>query len=84
MPQYLHLPLQFLWFDSEEIMLIVVIYLAVMIFGMYFGAIGIAGLLYYMRIKRNKPRGYLGHLMYSIGLFKLDGCSNPFAKRFHE
>lgn len=84
MPQYIHLPLQFLWFDSEELMLIIVIYLSMMIFGIYAGVVGIACLLYYMRLKRNKPRGYLGHLMYSIGLYKIKGCSNPFANRFYE
>lgn len=83
-PQYLHLPLQLLWFDSEELMIIMVLY----VFGLVFGGWAWAGIVIgpylYIQVKRKKPRGFLRHLLYQAGLYRLDGYPEPHSSRFWE
>ncbi len=83
-PQYLHRPVQILWFDSHEVMVLCLGYLGIttlqgpawiVIVGLTWAAI---------YFKRRKPRGYLLHLFYRLGLFKLKGYPLPTAGRFYE
>lgn len=84
MPQYLHLPLQVLWFDTEELMLIMSIYVMALTMGGYAGLVGLAGLIWYMKVKHNNPRGFLRHILYGSGVYTLEGYPSPFARRFYE
>ncbi len=84
MAAYLHKPLQILWFDANELMVIVLGYLAAMSFG------GLAWLLMIIvpsiliPFNRKKPRGYLLHLVYRMGFSKLQGYPLPTANKFEE
>jgi hypothetical protein len=83
-PQYLHLPLQILWFDTEEVSVIIVSYLIGLLFG------GLSWLLLvllpclYIWIKRQQPRGYLVHTLHRLGFAKLTGYPGPQAREFYE
>ena len=84
LPQYLHLPIQFLWFDSEELMIIVVMYIFATVFGGYSWFLMIIVPYLYMQYKRNKPRGYLRHLIFLGGIYTLKNYPGPHGKRFSE
>ena len=84
LPQYMHLPMQFLWFDTEEMMVIVFFYVFALVFGGYVWIGVIVGPYLYMQVKRKKPRGFLRHLIYSLGFTKLKGYPPPQAFKFYE
>ncbi len=83
-PQYLHLPLQVLWFDTEELMVIVVLYVFGLVFGGWAWLLLILGPYGYIQVKRNKPRGFLRHQLYSLGFYRLDGYPSAHVNEFHE
>jgi hypothetical protein len=83
-PQYLHLPLQILWFDTEEVSVIVMSYLISIIFGGYAWFLLVLGPCLYISIKRRQPRGYLVHTLHRLGFAKLVGYPGPQAKEFYE
>lgn len=84
MPQYLHLPLQILWFDVEELMVIVVLYVMSLVFGgfMWFGLV--IGPYLFMQAKRKYQRGFLRHLLYQGGIYTLEGYPGPYDNEFYE
>lgn len=85
LPQYTHLPAQFLWFDTEELAVIILFYLMALVFGGYFfWANVVVGPFLYMRIKRNKPRGFLRHMIYAAGFASMKGYPLHFSNRFSE
>jgi hypothetical protein len=83
-PQYLHLPLQILWFDTEEISVIVIFYLMAIIFGGFAWLFVVLGPCCYINIKNKQPRGYLLHTLYRLGFAQLKGYPGPQAKEFYE
>jgi len=84
LPQYLHLPMQFLWFDTEELTVIVFFYVFALLFGGGFWLAVLIGPYLYMHVKRNKPRGFLRHLIYVAGFSGMKGYPPPQATQFHE
>ena len=83
-PQYLHLPIQFLWFDSEEISAILFFYIFGVLFGGWAWLLVVAGPFFFIQVKRKKPRGFLLHLLYSLGFSTLRGYPGPHATKFYE
>ncbi len=83
-PQYLHLPVQVLWFDMEEVMVITLLYVVAVIFGGWTWLALFVGPFYYMQVKRRKPRGFLRHFLYQVGIYQLDGYPPPYSRRFYE
>jgi len=83
-PQYMHLPLQFLWFDTEELSVIVCCYIFGVVFGGYAWGFVVLGPFAYIQVKRRKPRGFLMHQLYRSGFATLKGYPGPQAFRFHE
>lgn len=83
-PQYLHLSMQLLWFDTEELASIFFFYIFAVLFGGWAWLLLIVGPFIFIQIKRCKPRGYLLHFLYSIGFIKLKGYPGPHATKFHE
>ena len=84
MPKYLHKPLQILWFDVNEIIIIVICYLMAMTFGGISWFILIIGPLMLIPYKRKKPRGYFQHVLIQLGFSKLIGYPIPVSKKFRE
>lgn len=83
-PQYLHLPIQVLWFDANEIALIVMFYLAAMMFGGVFWIALFFGPAVLIPIKRRQARGFFSHLMLAFGFKKLKGYPLPTSNWFAE
>ena len=83
-PQYMHLPLQILWFDIEELMVIMVLYVVGLVFGGWAWVSLIIGPYFYIQVKRRKPRGFLRHFLYQLGIYRLDGYPSPHTNEFHE
>lgn len=82
-PQYLHKPLRILWFDSDDLMIMMVAYIIAMSLGGYLWLGVIAVPVAYIFYKNNKPRGFLRHVFYQLGIYRLQGYPSPYIKRFH-
>jgi len=83
-PQYLSNPIQVLWFESDELAVIVFCFILAMLYGDLFWLLLFVGPYTYSRTKKAKPRGYLFHLLYMIGLIKMRGYPDYFEQSFHE
>lgn len=83
-PQYAHLPSRILGFEDQEFALIFLAYvLSLTIKGsswMYLIVI----LILFIKYKRSKPRGYIGHLFFRAGFGHFKGYPTHFADTFHE
>lgn len=83
-PQYLSNPIQVLWFEPDEL----AVFLSGFVFGMVYGGVAWLMLLaappLYSRLKKSKPRGYLFHLLYILGLCRMVGYPSYFEKEFQE
>ena len=84
MPQYLHLPPQIRGFDAQEVLVLIAAYLGSVAFGGYSWLLLIAAAWGFIRFKRRKPRGYILHLFYRGGVFRLQLYPLPTARRFYE
>ena len=85
-PRYLHLPVQVLWFDIEDIALGILAYVVfVLVIDKWWGYPMVVLVPYaFMSLKAGKPRGYLRHLLYSYGFQKLEGYPLPTVSKFEE
>ena len=84
LPQYLHKPVQSLWFGSDEFVLVItVIFVAVIVGGMLGWAL-VAGLLLFVPWLRTKPRGFIPHMAWRWGLVGFRHYPGPTQTRFFE
>ena len=83
-PQYLHRPLQILWFELDEVIIFFACFSATMIYGRWLWLIWPVGQYAYSRTKRNNPRGFLKHVLYILGFVQMKGYPEYFQKEFHE
>lgn len=83
-PKFMHLPLQILWFDTEEISIIMIGYTIGLVFGGLAWIALVLGPVFYIPIKRKQPRGFMKHMLFRIGLAHLKGYPGPEAKVFSE
>ena len=84
-PQYLNKPLQFMWFESDEVLVGVFFYIVNLNFlGGWFWLSLILGPAAYRQIKKKKPRGYLKHLLYSWGIASFTHYPSSFEQIFYE
>ncbi|MFO1259326.1 MAG: hypothetical protein U1E78_13085 [Gammaproteobacteria bacterium] len=84
MAKYLHLPLQILWFDSNEVALIFILYIMALCFG---GLMWVALVVLpfpLIRQKRQMSRGYFQHTIYQLGWMDLKGYPVSSARTFYE
>lgn len=84
MPAYLHLPIQVMWFDTNEITFLAMLYLCCSLLG------GWAWLLLFMlpypilTYKRRQPRGFFTHILYKVGFLTFTGYPESAADHFRE
>jgi len=83
-PQYLSAPFQILWYESDELALFMFFLMLALIYGNIFWFFLLAGPYLYSRIKRQKPRGFLCHLLYMAGLVRMKNYPAYFQKEFFE
>jgi len=84
LPQYLHKPVQILWFDAQEFILMMSTIFVAMIVGGLVGWGVIGALLLFIPWKRTKPRGFVPHLAWRWGLVRFRYYPGPTQTRFFE
>lgn len=84
LPQYLHRPVQILWFASDEFILVLSTIFVATIVGGLIGWALILALLLFIPWKRSKPRGFLPHLAWRCGLVSFPHYPGPTQARFFE
>jgi len=82
--QYLHRPYQVLFFEEDDLVLLVLALILALCFGGKFWILIIPFVFGYASLKRKLPRGYLRHLLYATGLVKLKGLPTFFEDKFNE
>jgi len=84
LPQYLHRPVQILWFDSQEFIVVMSVIFVAVIVGGIIGWSLIGALLLFIPWKRTKPRGFIPHLAWRWGLTRFRHYPGPTQTRFFE
>ena len=84
LPQYLHRPVQILWFASDEFLVVMSGLFVAVIVGGLLGWTLILALLLFIPWKRTKPRGFLPHLGWRWGLVRFRHYPGPTQTRFFE
>lgn len=84
-PSYLSNQLQILWWELDEVAIILVFFTLVIISGGWVNFICLIVLPYlYGKAKRAATKGFFKHIIYFSGLGKLDGYPSFFEKKFVE
>ena len=84
-PQTLNDPIMILWWEIDEAMIILILIFVWFISSSWFTAILAYAVPYgYIKSKRKASKGFFKHLLYRVGLAKLDGYPSPFIKSFRE
>lgn len=84
LPQYLHRPVQILWFDAQEFIVVMTTIFVAVIVGGVIGIVLFGILLLFLPWKRTKPRGFIPHLAWRWGLLKFRHYPGPTQTRFYE
>lgn len=83
-PQYLHRPYRLLWFEMDEILIMVFGYMLSMMFTIKLLLV-LPLMVYLFRIeKRKRPRGFFRHLWYRVGIMEFKGYPSYFQRDFRE
>ena len=83
-PQYLSAPVQVLWFETDELAIIILFFLLASIFHGFLWIFCIAGPFAYSRLKSKYPSSFLQHMLYFSGIKNLKYYPNAFANTFSE
>ncbi|SHM45548.1 TraL protein [Sphingobium sp. YR657] len=83
LPQFLHKPVQILWFDAQEFILVTSTIFVAVIVGQMIGW-ALIGALLFIPWKRTKPRGFIPHLAWRWGLISFRHYPGPTQTRFYE
>jgi type IV conjugative transfer system protein TraL len=83
-PQYLSSPLQILWFETDDLGIILLCFMVGSMIGGLSWALLLAGPYVYAKFKKKYPPGFFQHLLYFVGLKTMKDYPNPFANEFQE
>ena len=83
-PRYLSSMLQVLWWEQDELILIISLIYYAAIFSKLFWILVPTVPFYYIRAKRRNAKGFLKHLLYRWGIARFDGYPTYFQKYFVE
>ena len=83
-PQYLSRPFQVLWFEVDELAIFLFTLTVALVYGGLAWIAFVAIQYAYIRTKRQKPRGFLKHLLYVGGLLRMRNCPEYFQQEFHK
>lgn len=84
LPQYLHRPVQILWFGSDEFILVMATIFVAVIVGGVIGWALLCSLLLFIPWKPTKPRGFIPHLAWRWGLLPFAHYPGPTQTRFFD
>jgi type IV conjugative transfer system protein TraL len=83
-PQYLSRPMQFLWWESDELAVLLLFVGLAMMFEGVFWLLPFVGSYTFVRLKREHPKDFLRHVFYFIGLTRLRGYPEYWEREFSE
>ena len=83
-PQYLHRPYRLLWFEMDEIYIMIFVYTLAMIFSLWLLLVMPLVVLAFRIEKRRRPRGFFRHFWYRLGILEFRGYPSYFKKEFKE
>ena len=83
-PQYLHRPYRLLWFEMDEIFIMVFGYMLSMIFTLWILLVLPLAVFLFRVEKRRRPRGFFRHFWYRLGILEFKGYPSSFQKEFKE
>ena len=84
-PQYMSSPTQVLWWEVDQLAIAALSFTAALLQGgILTWILFVVVQILYARIKRNRPRGFLQHLIYMFGLSKLNEYPEYFQQEFNE
>ena len=84
-PQYMSSPTQVLWWELDQVALAALSFTAALLQGGIVMWIGfILANFFYGKSKKNKPRGFMKHIIYMFGLSKLINYPEYFEQEFFE
>lgn len=83
-PQYLHKSYQVLFFELEEIVLLMIFLFLGLTFSIWFYLLMIPMLYITNYIKKRYPRGALKHIFYMLGIITFKNVPTYFETKFYE
>ena len=83
-PQYLHKPYRLLWFEIDEVYLMIGGYIFAMLFTMKLLLALPVVVFLYRREKKKRPRGFIKQIAYLLGIVSFSGYPTYFVRRFTE
>ena len=84
LPQYLHRPLQILFFELDDVVAAMIGYLMGFMLGGWFWFAVLVLPTVYRFAKKGHPRGFLKHMVWAIGWAPMPGYPAFFDHEFHE
>lgn len=83
-PQYLSAPFQILWYETDELGVLMFSLVLAFMYGNVFWLLVVLAPYFYSKMKKSRPRGFLRHILYFAGLIKFKGYPAYFDKEFRE
>ncbi len=83
-PQYLSSPIQVLWFEPDDLGIIMLFFMVGSIFKGVFWIFLVIGPLAYVKVKARYPKSFLKHMLYLSGIKTLKGYPDYYVNRFNE
>lgn len=83
-PQFLHKPYRVVWFESDDLILIFLLYGLSMLFSLYVFLALPALLWMHRRFRDRKPRAFLRHVPYFLGFTRFSRMPPFFDRQFQE
>ena len=83
-PQHLSRPFQVLFWETDDLAIVFLCMTIALVIGGLTWFLLIIGPLAFSALKRNRPRGFLRHLLYLSGLLRYKGYPSAFVKNFRE
>lgn len=83
-PQYLASPLQILWFEADEVAVVLIFFIISSVFGGWSWLLCVAGPYSYLKLKKKYPKSFLKHSLYFSGLMTPKNYPSFFERTFFE
>jgi len=81
-PRYLHRPYRLLWFEKDELLLMVAVYILAILTTLKTLLLIPLAVLVYRREKQKRPRGFMRHVLYRLGIISFARYPEAFVTRF--
>ena len=80
----LHKPNRIAMLDNHDLTVIAAIYLMVVVASTYVLIVAIPAFIYYLQVKKTKPRGFILHFLYQLQIVNAKGYPSASSSVFFE